>query len=633
LTPALHFTHFGKYEIIRKLGRSMTDVYLALDPDENRRVVLKIVEQCRDSYTQVIVDAERRGAAIQQQLHSLDPRILEIYDFGEQNGCFYVVMQYVEGRSLADLLRHDSKLEPMVAARYAAEICSQLASLHAFQIDVDSQKRAVVHGDVKPSNIQIAPNGDVWLLDFGIAKAITATRNLTQHNLGSPAYCSPERLKNAQVDPQADLWATGVCLYEMVAGMPPYQAQTTRKLENLIQSRRPPRALPGNTPHALKAIIWKALAAEASRRYASAAALEQDLRAFLGNTRTIAETEHTPSWDSNATLEKAKSAVTAVGPAARARFARFIAECNVLMWSLVAGLVVGMLCFVPASHAYRYWHDSASLRAKHSYLRAKLAAIESEWSTYRALSRDYAWLGSFSPVLRLSESLKSRLVAAADDVIVRYRNSSDPAFQNYDWVKARASLAHALELDLGSVEITGKMALCDGYLQLGASPPATSGALASFEAAAADLPSSPDPHLGLARIYIYSQQNAGKAAAEFRTAERLGYSLGPREFEQQADGYLLRAEQSLRRFQKAGTVSDRRKYKAPFDRDLDRARNLYEPIAGYSDVDDHLDRLEQDAASVDEIEQQRERARLVAAKRKGRDARRQTKVARFSRWR
>jgi predicted Ser/Thr protein kinase len=622
LSPALHFTRFGKYEIIRKLGRSMTDVYLALDPDKNRRVVLKIVEQCRDSYTQVVVDAERRGASIQQQLHTLDPRILEIYDFGEQDGCFYVVMQYVEGRSLADLLRGEHKLDSKTAARYAAEICSQLASLHAFQVDIDGQKRAVVHGDIKPSNIQIGPNGEAWLLDFGIAKAITATRNLTQHNLGSPAYCSPERLKNAQVDPHADLWATGVCLYEMISGLPPYQAQTTRKLENLIQSRRPPRALPENTPAALKAIIWKALAAEASRRYVSAAAFEQDLRAFLAGRRTSAEAEHTPAWDANATVEKSKIAAAVTRPAARVRFARFIAECNVLMWSLVAGLVVGIVCFVPASHAYRYWHDSAPLRARHSYISS--STMESDWSTYRALSRDYEWLGSFSPVARLRESLRARLVAAADDVITRYRNSSDPGFQNYDWLKAKTALAHALELDPGSTELRGKTALCDGYLQLGASSASASAALASFETAAAALPSWPDPHLGLARIYIYNQQNAGKAAAEFRTAERLGYSLGPRELEQQADGYLLRAEQSLRKFQKAKTVAERRKYKAQLDRDIERARNLYEPIAGYSDVNDHLDRLEQDAASVEQIEAKAERARLVAAKRK---------VARYRRWR
>ena len=191
MTPALHFTQFGRYEIIRKLGRSISDVYLALDPENNRRVVLKILEQCRDAYTQLIEDAERRGASIQQQLHALDPRILEIYEMGEQNGCFYVTMQHADGHSLAEVLRRDTRLEPLQAARYAAEICSQLSSLHSFQADIDGQKRAVVHGDIKPSNVQIGPRGEVWLLDFGIAKSISATRSLTQHNLGSPAYCSP----------------------------------------------------------------------------------------------------------------------------------------------------------------------------------------------------------------------------------------------------------------------------------------------------------------------------------------------------------------------------------------------------------------------------------------------------------
>ncbi len=262
MTPALHFKQFGKYEIIRKLGRSMTDVYLALDPEANRRVVLKIVEHSHDDYTQLVMEAEKRGAIIQKELHALDPRILEIYDFGEQNGCFFVVMEYVEGHSLAEVLRNEQRLDPTRAARITIEVCSQLQTLHSFEADLDGHKRAVVHGDIKPANIQIGPHDEVRLLDFGIAKSITSTHSLTHHNLGSPAYCSPERVKNSQVDQHADLWALGVSLYEMLAGMPPYQAQNTRKLENLIQSRRPPRALPDAIPRSLKAIVSKALAAE-----------------------------------------------------------------------------------------------------------------------------------------------------------------------------------------------------------------------------------------------------------------------------------------------------------------------------------------------------------------------------------
>ena len=250
MTPAAHFTKFGRYEIIRKIGRSLTDVYLALDPATKQRIILKIVEQCKDALTEIVVEAERRGAAIQQQLHAKDARILEVLEFGEANGCFFVAMQYAEGRSLSEILIKNTRLEPVRAARYMAEVCSQLTTLHTFQTEFDGHRLAVVHGDIKPSNIQIGPHDEVWLLDFGIAKFISETRNLTSHNLGSPAYCSPERLSKAQVDPQADLWAAAVTLYEMIAGIPPYQARTTRKLENLIQSRRPPRALPSSCPNA-----------------------------------------------------------------------------------------------------------------------------------------------------------------------------------------------------------------------------------------------------------------------------------------------------------------------------------------------------------------------------------------------
>ena len=136
---------------------------------------------------------------------------------------------------------------------------SQLERMHAFKSDFDGKMRAVVHGDIKPSNIQIGANDQARLVDFGIAKVITSTHHLTHHNLGSPIYCSPERLEKSQVDRHADLWGVGVSLYEMVSGTLPYHALSTRKLENLIQSRRPPRDLPSGCPAGLRAIILKAL--------------------------------------------------------------------------------------------------------------------------------------------------------------------------------------------------------------------------------------------------------------------------------------------------------------------------------------------------------------------------------------
>src|SRR6202043_2087945 len=135
---------------------------------------------------------------------------------------------------------------------------------------------------------------EVFLLDFGISKAITFTHHLTHHNLGSPSYCSPERLRRSQVDPHSDLWALGATLYEMVAGYPPYQAQNTQRLEELIRSKRPPRALPEDCPAPLKAVIRKTLAGEIENRYPSAATFGGDLRLVLDHRPTRADTEKNP---------------------------------------------------------------------------------------------------------------------------------------------------------------------------------------------------------------------------------------------------------------------------------------------------------------------------------------------------
>ncbi len=624
MTPALHFAQFGRYEIIRKLGRSMTDVYLALDPEVNRRVVLKIVEHSRDSYTQVVVEAERRGALIQQQLHLKDPRILEVYEFGDQNGCFFIAMQYAEGHSLAELIRKDGRFDPMRAARYGAEICSQLETLHSFEADIEGQKRAVVHGDIKPSNIQVGPNGEVWLLDFGIAKVITATRNLTQHNLGSPSYCSPERLKNGSVDPHSDLWAVGVCLYEMIAGLPPYQAQTTRKLENLIQSRRPPRALPDDCPAGLKAIIRKTIAADPERRYASAEALASDLRLFLDGRAPAANGEHQPAWDANATLERARPTSLRTSKPARARrsISKILAEFNMVMWSLIAGLIIGLLCFVPASHFYRFWKDSAPLRAGRDYTRAAVPSVESDWKLFRRLEGGYQSLGRWSPVSYLTQPFKSRLTTAGDEVLEQFRNSTDSGIAQYNWEKARVCFQYATEMSPNSAEFKGKLAAAEGFLKLTDKPASPREAEALFRQAIGLQSHLIAPHLGLARIYIYDVRNMGMALAEFHAAQKLGYKLGPRETEQQGDGYLQRGEQEYQLWQRAKTASAQRHYTALMQRDFERAQSLYEPIEGYSKVSDSLERLDRNESKYEEVSAARARARLAALRR-----------ARYRRWR
>jgi serine/threonine protein kinase len=584
---------FGPYSIIRKLGRGMTDVYLAFDTRANRHVVLKIVEESADSLTQVITEAERRGAALQKQLHEFDSRVIAIYDYGDHDGCFFVAMQHIDGCNIAEILRNEKRVDPLRAARIAIEICSQLDRLHSYLADIDGQRRAVVHGDIKPSNIQIGLNDEVRLLDFGIAKAITFTHNLTHHTFGSPSYCSPERLSKAQVDHNADLWALGVTLYEMIAGTPPYQAQSTRKLENLIQSRRPPRALPADCPTGLKAIITKALAGDLHQRYVSAAAFRDDLQLFLQNRPTNAEKESRVSWNSNATVEKPKAfsgdQTTAGRPVLAAlrgiRTQRIVGTLS-LLGALLWGLLAGLILFVPAGYLYRLWRHSAPLRANLDQTHRSIADINSDWDLYTRLRDPSAFLGRWSPVSDAAGKLRASYLAAADEIIEHYRTSSDPALQDFDWQKAAVCLQHALTMEPQDRTSQGRLALCKGYLALLQPAPAFDAARQSFEQAASLIPRSPDPHLGLARICVYSLKNIGRAMAELHEAQHLGYQPGPREMEQEADGYRFRANQELEQARQLRGKSREQeaRYLQLAQRDFERARQLYEPIMGFSNV-------------------------------------------------
>jgi len=606
---------FGSYQIIRKLARGMTDVYLAFDAETSRYAVLKIVEISPDSLTQLILEAERRGAELQRQLHDADSRVIEIYEYGEKDGCFFIAMQYIEGRTLAQILVEETRIEPARAARFAVEILSQLAQLHSFTAEIDGQPRSVVHGDIKPSNVQIGGDDEVRLLDFGIAKALTFTHSRTHMSLGSPSYCSPERLSRGQVDLQADLWAVGVTLYEMIAGLPPYQAEDTRKLEALIQSRRPPRALPPDCPSGLGAILNKALAGDMHLRYVSAAAFESDLRLFLQDRVPIAESERRVAWRTNPTLEKpriripervtnmaatVKRSVLKLKPDRAARVASVLSILVALCWGLFAGLLVCL----PAGVYYRFWRDSVPLRRNADYTRAGIPAISSDWDLYQRIQRQNAFLGEFSPAARLGPPLRSNLLQAADEIIERYRNSSDPVIRDFDWAKAAACLDHALEMDRNDRAAQGKLALTNGYLNLiradrevaKAQQTTIQAAQDNFQQAAKLLPRSPDPHLGLARIYVYSVKNMGQAVAEIGEAEHLGFQPGPREREEEADGYRLRAKMELTQARQAHGKSSEaeERYLRLAHRDFELARDLYEPIQGFSNVSLALRQVDDD---------------------------------------
>jgi hypothetical protein len=550
----------GRYEIVRPIGRSMTDVYLAIDTVQNRKAALKLIRPDEGSAARQVIEAERRGAAIQQELSGLDPRMVQIYDYGDLDGYFYVAMQYVEGRTLADELENESAIDANRAAVIALEICEQLAKFH-------SRQTAVVHGDIKPSNIHLGANDTVRLLDFGIAKTLRANGDATAHQFGSPGYCAPERLTHSQVDPHSDLWALAATLYEMLTGAPPYRAEDTHKLEKLIRSRRPPRALPAGCPPGLSAIVMKALAPDPSRRYGTAAELQSDLQAFLEHRPTVAELERRAAWNPSATIMAARQVFRkATRTLVRAR--RMLRLAGATGWFLVGmALSIGGI---------KLWW---TLRPKPDH--ALRSAIQA------------AAKAPLPPPVSAPPSPpveQPRLyVVEAERILASYLQSEDPALDHFDWYKAEVYLERAVSLGDTSTVTAADLQLAKGYATLarvargsyGASAAAElyAQARADFTAALEKMPEAPDPHLALARFYVYAQPDLVRAMREFAAAERQGARIGRREIEQQGDAYRMQAAREARR-QPARARTDRQ-----------MAEAFYERIRGYNRVDAHLREL------------------------------------------
>jgi Protein kinase domain len=569
---------FGDYDIERKLGHGMTDAYLGWDVGCARRAVLKIIRHSAEAKVRQVIEAERRGAAIQQQLHAFDARVLEVYDFGDLEGCFYVAMEYVEGETVAQMLKRERRIDAMRATRIAAEVAAQLEALHSFQAQIDGRAAAVVHGDIKPSNIQLGADGRIRLLDFGIAKSVTVLRNLTVHQFGSPNYCSPERLDRSQVDTDSDLWALGVTLYEMVAGSPPYQAEDTRRLEGLIQSRRPPRALPGACPRGLKAIVGKALAADPAQRYGTASNFREDLAAFLENRPTVAERERRRPWHVNPTVDAGGR---------RPEWWKWLDLPYARLAGALGCVLLGMLVFLASGYYWRYRSEADRFRARLDLSHRAAAEVSAPAYELTRLRAEFGFLGQWSPVDELAAALRAAYVSAADAVIDGYRTGSSPAVASVDWPKAQVCLEQALAIDAGDRAVRGKLALVRAYLSLARELHDV--ARSGFLEAAAALPVSPDPHLGLARLYVYSSRDTERALTEFALAETLGYRLQPREIEQKADAYRFRAWTELGTAWGAGVKAGRAaQLQALGQRDLEAAEALYQQIPGFNHVDAHL---------------------------------------------
>ncbi|MEQ8717957.1 MAG: Stk1 family PASTA domain-containing Ser/Thr kinase [Acidimicrobiales bacterium] len=265
----------GRYELHRRLARGgMADVFLARDQLLDRAVAVKVLfaEFAADP---TFVERFRREAQAAANLSH--PNIVGVYDWGREGSTYYIVMEYVEGRSLADVLRSEGRLHPDRAARITYEVAGALAFAH---------RNELVHRDIKPGNVLISPQNQVKVADFGIATAIAAGVNtdLTKAGtvMGTATYFSPEQAQGQRVDARSDLYSLGVVLYEMLTGEAPFTGDSPVAIayKHVQEAPTPPSQSGATVPRPLEAITMRLLFKDPERRYPSADALRADLRRY-----------------------------------------------------------------------------------------------------------------------------------------------------------------------------------------------------------------------------------------------------------------------------------------------------------------------------------------------------------------
>ena len=266
----------SRYELGRRIGRGgMAEVFVARDRLLDRPVAVKILfaEYAKDP---LFVERFRREAMSAASLNH--PNIVGVYDWGQVDTTYYIAMEFVQGRTLADILAKHERLSVLQACDIALDIAAALSSAHA---------AGVAHRDIKPANIIVSATGHVKVADFGIARAIGAAieQGLTQTGavMGTATYFSPEQAQGAQPDPRSDLYSLGVIMYEMLAGEPPFTGENAISIA-YKQVHNVPVSLRSMNPElapAFSAIVMKCLAKDPNRRYATALALADDLRRFI----------------------------------------------------------------------------------------------------------------------------------------------------------------------------------------------------------------------------------------------------------------------------------------------------------------------------------------------------------------
>jgi serine/threonine-protein kinase len=252
----------GNYEIVDRLGRGgMATVYRARQTNMQRDVAIKVMSDELADDPQFIARFELEAQVIANLQH---PRVLPVHDFGHEGELFYLVMRLIEGDTLYQRLLN-GPLTLSVTNKFLGQIAEALDYAH---------NQGVIHRDLKPNNILLDQWDNVYLMDFGLAKMLAASQQLTASGamLGTPAYMAPEQWRGDPIDPRTDIYALGVILYEMVTGRLPFESDTPYSLmyKHLHDAPPSPREFLPNLPAAVEQVVIQSLTKEPGERFQTA---------------------------------------------------------------------------------------------------------------------------------------------------------------------------------------------------------------------------------------------------------------------------------------------------------------------------------------------------------------------------
>jgi serine/threonine protein kinase len=270
----------GRYESLRRVGSGgMAEVYLALDRLLDREVAVKALNDELAGDPQFVERFHREARAAARLSH---PNIVALHDYGATDDAYFIVMEFIDGRTVGDLVEAQGPMDPVRVAEIASDVASALDRAH---------RAGLIHRDVSAGNVMVSATGETKVTDFGIARIMDEHDQQTTAGaktvFGTAAYISPEQAQGQIVDERTDLYSLGVVMFEMLTGRPPFMAENSLALASQHVLNDPPRpsALNGAVPPQLDAIVLRSLAKRPAARFESATEMREELGRFVAGKK------------------------------------------------------------------------------------------------------------------------------------------------------------------------------------------------------------------------------------------------------------------------------------------------------------------------------------------------------------